>query len=183
MTPTRSRSDRTDIAALGELAGLGAGCAAQALGMILGRDVVARSPHAVDEQTYLPDPTWSTGVIFEADGELSGLIALLLPDQSRDRLGALLVGDPSDEALESALRELGNIVASHTISAIADGLGARILLSVPILVMQDAESAVVSLIGQRNPAHCFESQLVDADGSLAAALVFIPDRKRPSGEG
>jgi chemotaxis protein CheY-P-specific phosphatase CheC len=170
-------SDEQDaIAALGELAALGASCAAQALGMILGREIVARSPRAVDEQTYLPDPNWGTGVIFEADGELSGLIALLLPEASRVRLAEQLVGGGGD-GLESALRELGNIVASHTVSAIADGLGARILLSVPILVMEDAESAVVSMIGQRDPAHCFESQLVDESSQLTAALVFIPDRK------
>lgn len=173
-----NEGEREAIQVLGELAELGAGSAAQALGTILGRTIVARTPRAVDEETYLPDPNWSTGVVFEADGELSGLVALLLPDPSRDHLGSLLVGDPSGDALESALRELGNIVASHTISAIADGMGGRILLSVPILVMEDAESVVVSLIGQRHPAHCFESQMIDEQsGLLAAALVFIPDRK------
>jgi len=48
-------------------------------------------------------------------------------------------------AVESALRELGNIVASHTMSAIADRLGGRILLSVPLLVMEDADTAFASM--------------------------------------
>ncbi|MGE4608905.1 MAG: chemotaxis protein CheC [Myxococcota bacterium] len=160
---------------LGELSALGASCAANALGLILGRDVVAGASRQVDAERYRPSVNWSTGVIFEADGVLSGLVAILLPAPSPATLAALAVGERQDGNLESALRELGNIVASHTVSAIADDLGGSILLSVPTLVMDGADRFLVTLAGEHQAAYCFESDLFGSDGERVAALVFVPE--------
>jgi chemotaxis protein CheY-P-specific phosphatase CheC len=159
---------------LGELSEVGASCAANALGMILRRDVVAGARRQVEVGQYRPSAEWSTGVIFEMDGFLSGLIAILLPEPSRATLGAL-VGDRKDGALESALRELGNIVVSHTVSAIADELGEGILPSVPTLVMDDAGRFLMTQLGERAASYCFESDLFGSDGGRVAAIVFAPD--------
>ncbi len=160
---------------LEELSALGANCAANALGLILGRDVVASAPRQAEGGRYRPSVNWSTGVIFEADGILSGLVAILLPGLSPATLAALVVGERQDEVIESALRELGNIVASHTVSAIADDLGGTILLSVPTLVMDGADRFLVTLAGERQAVHCFESDLFTSDGERVAALVFAPE--------
>jgi chemotaxis protein CheY-P-specific phosphatase CheC len=160
---------------LGELSALGAASAANALGLILGRDVVSGAQRQVKSALYRPSGDWSAGVIFEADGFLSGLVAILLPSPSRATFSALVAGDPSEGAIESALRELGNIVASHTVSAIADDLGESILLSVPTLAMDGADGFLVTLIGERKAAYCFESDLFGSDGERVAAIVFVPD--------
>ncbi len=86
-----------------------------------------------------------------------------------------LVG--SHKTVESALRELGNIVASHTMSAIADRLGGRILLSVPLLVMEDADTAFASVLRERGAEHCVECELTDSARDIHARLVFVPDTK------
>ncbi len=160
---------------LGELSAVGAAGAAKALGLILGREIEAGACRQVESVHYRPSLDRSTGVIFEADGFLSGLVAILFPTPSRSTLGALVAGDQPDRAIESALRELGNIVASHTVSAIADDLGESILLSVPTLVMDGADRVLVTRIGERRAAYCFESNLFGSDAERVAAIVFVPD--------
>ncbi len=81
------------------------------------------------------------------------------------------------KTVESALRELGNIVASHTMSAIADRLGGRILLSVPLLVMEDADTAFTSMIRERGAERCVECELTDSARDIHVRLIFVPDPK------
>jgi chemotaxis protein CheY-P-specific phosphatase CheC len=164
-----------------ELTGVGASHAARALSALLNREFVASAPRIRDGADYRRDERWRAAVIFEADGELTGLIAILLSAPSRNSFASLLLGEDDcsncDTALGSALRELGNIVASHTISAIADTLGSRILLSVPLLVMDEAGYAFASLLDQRRTPHCIESELSGTDSILRARLLFVPDSK------
>ncbi len=68
-------------------------------------------------------------------------------------------------------------VTSHTISAIADTLGSRILLSVPLLIMEEAGHAFASLLEQRRTPHCIESELSDPAHLLQVRLLFIPELK------
>ena len=74
----------------------------------------------------------------------------------------------------SALREAGNIVASQAVSALADHLGARIAISVPTLVEDDAD-AVLAGMNARRGGVAAESELGDAEAGGAARLVFAPD--------
>ncbi len=163
------------LSELAELSSVGASCAGTALGMVLGRDVVAGAPRRVRAADYRPSIDWPTGVIFEADGFLAGLVAILLPDPSSATLNKLIAGDRREGAVESALRELGNIVASHTVSAIADELSGSILLSIPTLVMEEADGWLMTLVGERRAAYCFESDLFGSDGERVAAIVFVPE--------
>ena len=120
-------------------------------------------------------------MIFEVEGELSGLVAILLPTVSREVLGALLVGrdTPRDceAATRSALRELGNIVASHTVSAIADQLGVRILLSVPTLVMEHADVAFLDRLADSGTTRCIENDFYGSNGENHVRLLFAAQPK------
>jgi chemotaxis protein CheY-P-specific phosphatase CheC len=149
--------------------------------MLLGRAIAPSAPVFREAEEYSADDSWSTGVIFQADGELSGLIAILLPSASREVVAERLVrfedaGDPH-QTVESALRELGNIVASHTMSAIADRLGGRILLSVPLLVMEEAAGAFASMLRDRSADRCVECELTDSANEIQVRLVFVPELK------
>ena len=120
-------------------------------------------------------------MIFESDGELCGLVAILLPRGARELLASSLLagitaGD-REEAFASALRELGNIVASRTISAMADLLGSRILLSVPTLVMDGADFELSRQLAQRGSDYWIESELASAEAALKARVVLIPETK------
>jgi chemotaxis protein CheY-P-specific phosphatase CheC len=104
-----------------------------------------------------------------------------MPKPDRDRAVEMMVGeaDPHDRIVESALRELGNIIASQTVSAIADSLGATIMLSVPTLVMQGADVVLLSLITQRGSWIRIETDLYRPQGALSTQLVFAPDWHKP----
>jgi chemotaxis protein CheY-P-specific phosphatase CheC len=164
-----------------ELTSIGASSASSAFGMLLDRAMAPSAPAFREVDEYCGDDSWNTGVIFRADGELSGLVAILLPTASREVVAERLVrweevGD-CPQTVESALRELGNIVASHTMSAIADKLGGRILLSVPLLVMEDADSEFASMIRESGAERCVECELIDSAGEIKVRLVFVPGPK------
>ena len=177
--PTPSWSN-PDLDRLRELCGVGASCAALAFEQLLGLEVEAGVSHVVFTEETQTDERWRTAVLFETDGELAGVIAILLTESSRDAICALLLGEEAGgdlHAVESALREVGNIIASHTISAMADALGVRILLSVPTLVMKDASTILAERIRERGAAICIASPLHEAGGELDARLVFFPESK------
>jgi chemotaxis protein CheY-P-specific phosphatase CheC len=164
-----------------ELSTTGAGWAATALEQLVGRTVLNRMP-ALREETESPETgPWQTALLFETDGELPGLVALLLTSASCDLLTRVLLGgdgDPGDERRASALRELGNIVASQTVSAMANALGATVLLSVPRLLDGDVEDALASAIAARRSHReraRIESALTCTRGELRALLIFAPD--------
>jgi chemotaxis protein CheY-P-specific phosphatase CheC len=179
-------SDVTDFSEedrerLYELTSIGASHAAMAFRMLLGRAIAPSVPLIREVDEYRAHDEWNTGVIFQADGELAGLVAILLPDASRDLIAEKWIReggleDP-DEAAQSALRELGNIVASHTMSAIADQLGGRILLSVPLLVMEGADRKFASTMRQRGAERCVECELTDSAREVRVRLVFVPESK------
>jgi chemotaxis protein CheY-P-specific phosphatase CheC len=164
-----------------ELTSIGASNASSAFAMLLDCAMAPSAPvfHEADE--YCAGDSWTTGVIFRADGELSGLVAILVHIASRDLIEERLIrwekyGDPH-QSVESALRELGNIVASHTMSAIADRLGGRILLSVPLLVMEEADTAFASMFRERGAERCVECELTDSAREIQARLVIVPEPK------
>jgi chemotaxis protein CheY-P-specific phosphatase CheC len=179
-------SDLTDFSdqereSLYELTSIGASHASMAFTMLLNRAIAPSAPVFREADEYCADDSWSTGVIFQADGELSGLVAILLLSASRDVVAERLVrfedlGAPH-QTVESALRELGNIVASHTMSAIADRLSGRILLSVPLLVMEEADEAFASMFRERGAERCVECELTDAAREIHVRLVFVPEPK------
>jgi chemotaxis protein CheY-P-specific phosphatase CheC len=164
-----------------ELTSIGASHASMAFTMLLHRAIAPSVPQFVDLDEYSVDDSWKIGVIFQADGDLTGLVAILLPATSCDIVSERLVQNEEsrdhDHHIESALRELGNIVASHTMSAIADRLGGRILLSVPVLVMDDADAAFASMLHERGSEHCVECELTDAAREIHVRLVFAPESK------
>jgi chemotaxis protein CheC len=164
------------------LAKVGAAEAAAVLAQLVGRKVLPGPAKVSDEDAARAPGERSSGVFFEAEGQLSGVVALLLPPAARDAVLQALLGqrdaDPNSEAAESALRELANIVVSRTVSAIADSVDARILLSLPKLVMEGAEGALASIVSQRvekGAALRIEAELFDRDGGFRSLLVLVAD--------
>ena len=164
------------------LATVGAEHAAAVLARLVGRPVQAGPPSLCELHAAQSPGEGSSGVLFEAEGHVSGVVAILLPPAARDAVLRGLLGQPdadaNSEAAESALRELANIVASHTVSAIADTLDARILLSVPKLVMEGAEGALASIVSQRlqrGAALRIDTELSDREGQFRSVLVLVAD--------
>jgi chemotaxis protein CheC len=181
MTTTFPPLSQAEVDRLCTLASVGASLASRAFGQLLGATVAHRAPRVCAPADPADPDRWCTGIVFEAEGDLTGLVAIVMPELDRDRAVERMVGeaDPQDGMVESALRELGNIVASQTVSAIADSLGATIMLSVPTLVMRDADIVLLSLITQRGAWIRIETDLYRPHGALSTQLVFAPDWRKP----
>jgi chemotaxis protein CheY-P-specific phosphatase CheC len=181
------RARATDRAC--ELASIGAGHAAGALATLLGRPFVMGVPEA---RMLAPDEfaaalgtrlggaesEW-TGVLFDVSGGPGGTLALFIAPPARSALlGALLGTRAHDPAhTESALCEVGNLVASHALSAIADLLHTPVLPSPPQYHAAEGPRAFARALQARDRAARLlriEVELSDRVGELRALLVWVP---------
>jgi len=181
-----------------ELGSIGAGQAANAFAQLVGRTIRMHVPtvHGSSTRPLAHElKAWDTGIFFEVEGGLGGLVAVLFSIRSRDALLRLLVGERStgeepnpeekEEAItalrreeESALREVGNILASSVVSAIADVLGTRVLPSIPTLAIEGAGAVLQSLVAARrgDTGLRIETEIFDSEGELRGLVVLVPDR-------
>ena len=164
---------------LRELAGLGAQRAAKVLAELAGASVQAGELRVGQA---LKSPPFETGVIFRIEGHLTGQLAICLDLLSRRALVRLLLDEDEPEAspdmVESALCEFANIVASQTVSAIADALGGVISLSVPELALERAAARLWEVRAERGEVALdltFTSELSAAGTELRVLLVIAPD--------
>jgi chemotaxis protein CheY-P-specific phosphatase CheC len=175
-----------------ELANIGAGHAAGAFAQLVGRKIWTEVPEIiVDDAPRVSMPSrddasrpavaWCTGVFFEFDGCIDAMVGILFPGAASEALVRRIVGiedgELSPSLIESALMEVGNILASHVASAIADTLEARLLPSIPSLAMEDAEQAFSQWIADRvGPGDLLriESGLRDDSGGIRGRLILVP---------
>ena len=161
------------------LAWLGAQRAARVLAELAGASVQAGELRAA--QT-LKSPPFETGVIFRVEGQLTGQLAICVDVLSRRALVRLLLDEDEPEAspdmVESALCEFANIVASQTVSAIADAVGGVISLSVPELALERAAARLWEVRAERGDVAldlAFTSELSAPGTELRLLLVIAPD--------
>ncbi len=176
-----------------ELTSIGAGHAATALSQMTGRTMLMRVPQVrVLAPERIGSPYVSdianeerhgmVGVFFDVDGGLGGVLALLFSAESCQRLVGSVTGRDPDlvdaELAKSAMREIGNILASHVATAFAGVLGVRVLPSIPVLAMHDASAVLASLLASRHapaPSVRVETEIADRARDVHGLLVFVPD--------
>ncbi len=178
--------DARELDRLQELTSIGAGHAASAFAQLTGQPFWMGLPRVAkgEEGALCPQllmaRRWSTGVFFELEGCLDALLGLLFHAEASEAVVRRVVGIEEGEIdptwIESALMEVGNILASHVASAIADTLGARLLPSIPILAMTEAERALAHALidGPGIDALRIECQLLGGDGQLGGLVVLVP---------
>lgn len=138
--------------ALREIGNIGSGNAASALSSMLDRPVDIAVPvikildyEAVTEQLGGPEHLLA-GLLFSLDGDVSGMIMFLLQKEFAHMVLNTLLGTTLDETgeidemSESAISEVGNIMAASYINAMAELTGLRINLSTPGLCVDMAGS-------------------------------------------
>jgi chemotaxis protein CheC len=135
--------------ALRELANIASGTAATALSQMLGREVELSVPRALalplpDAVDACGDPESSAaGVVFPLEGDLEGLMLLLIPAEHAARLCAMLGVEAGTEVGDSALREIGNIVGTSYLNGLSAMTGLELYPSPPLL-KNDMLAAIVS---------------------------------------
>jgi chemotaxis protein CheY-P-specific phosphatase CheC len=132
---------------------------------------------APDATTLGSDERAFCGVLFEVRGGPGGVLAFLFAPLARDALLAALLGDDAGVAAqaESALCEVGNIVASHALAAMGDVLGTLVLPSPPQLAASGAPQEIARLVAAVSgggSALRIQVELQDRAGALRALLVW-----------
>lgn len=126
--------------ALKEIGSIGMGNATTSLSKLVGRNVrLNLSDVGMLQQekvaTIIPDSITMAGVMLRIEGDLRGVALLLFEFNNAVLLSSLMLNDPEqagDPAMhESALAELGNIIAGSYLGAITSFLDIGVLHSVP----------------------------------------------------
>ncbi len=164
--------------ALKEIGNIGSGNAASALSSMLGKpvDIAVPSVKFLDYQTVVsklggPEQLLA-GLLFSLSGEVTGMIMFLLQKEFANMVVSTLLGTEAennisgDEMSESAIREVGNIMAASYVNAINALTGLDINISVPSLAV-DMAGSILSV-----PAIYF--------ADISDKIIFIEDELDPS---
>jgi chemotaxis protein CheC len=181
-----------DVDALQELASVGCGQALSALGRLIGRrldmDVpevwVGRSAGAIsDFLGALGEDVVAVAVKLE--GLLEGHLVLALPERDAEWLAGCLgqpvkAGEGFGPLSESALLESGNIVGSAFVSALAQMMGRKLLLSVPRLARGNGRECLDALVDREAGRVALATRFVcrEAPGPLEGLVLVMPEPER-----
>ena len=181
MTPQYSE---IQLDALGELANIASGTAATALSQMLGQEVELHVPRAL--ALPLADAVDSagsaeevvSGIAFELEGDIQGLVLLLVPDKDAQMLCELLGVEPGTELGDSALAEIGNILGTSYLNAIVAMTGLALMPSPPYVATDLLGAIVASLlaqtVGDADVALVLDSELVLADNPCSLSFMLMP---------
>ena len=181
MTP---RYTELQLDALRELANIASGNAATALSQMLGREVGLSVPRAlalpvVDavEACGSPDDP-ITSVVIPLEGDIDGLVLLLISTDGADVLCRLLGVEAGSEIGDSALREIGNILGTSCLNALASMTGLNLGPCPPHLTT-DMLGAIVSSLALSQAASAdlvlvLDSELDIADEPCSISFMLLP---------
>jgi chemotaxis protein CheC len=176
--------------AMQELGNIGAAHAATTLSQMLSSPVEMSVPRIeVIDVAHLADHIGEESaalVVFELQGEIphGGYIIFYISRVSAVRLTNTMLGltdleRPLNEMDESALLEVGNIMASAFLDATAELLGFVMLPSPPALTIDMAHAAMQSLIAQMqeeiDEVMFFSTELVCEEHKIDSDIIMMPE--------
>jgi chemotaxis protein CheC len=178
------RYTELQLDALRELANIASGNAATALSQMLGREVGLNVPRVLAlpladavEACGSPDDA-TTSVVIPLDGDIDGVVLLLIDPEGADALCQLLGVEAGSEIGESALREIGNILGTSCLNALASMTGLHLEPCPPHLTT-DMLGAIVSSLALSQTASTdlvlvLDSELAVADEPCSISFVLLP---------
>ena len=183
-TPVTPQYSEIQLDALGELANIASGNAATALSQMLGQEVELHVPRALAlpladavDSAGSPDEI-VTGIALQLEGDVDGLVLLLVPSKDASTLCELLGVEAGTEVGDSALAEIGNILGTSYLNAIVSMTGLELMPS-PTFVATDLLGAIVASLlaqtaGEADLALVLDSELVLADNPCALSFMLLP---------
>lgn len=171
--------------ALGELANIGSGTAGTALSQLVGCSVDLSVPSAqvlgmADAVDAIGDPeTEATAVLLGVSGDLAGSVLLLFTPADAARLCTLLGVEPDSELAGSALLEVGNIVGSSYLGALA-AMTSMAFEPTPPAATTDMlgailESVLAERAGAADVALLLETDLAVEGTDASVSFLLIPE--------
>jgi chemotaxis protein CheC len=172
--------------ALRELANIGSGNASTALSSMLGRSVdisvpVARVLPMAEAVGAIGNPeAEATGVVLAVVGDMGAAVLLLFTPHDAALICGLLGVEAATELGESALQEIGNIVGTSYINALAQMTGME-LEPTPPGVATDMQGAIVQSIlaaqaGAADVALLLDSELVVENEDCSVSFLLVPEQ-------
>ena len=170
--------------ALRELANIGSGTAGSALSAMLGKPVDINIPTV--QALPVPDAVDAAGdpeapryaVVVPTVGDLPGHVLLLFPEPDAARLCELLGVTVDSEDGRSALGEIGNILGTSYINALAQMLGLETEPAPPMVVLDMLGAILASvLLGSSDAADVallMDSALVVEGESCQLGFLLLP---------
>ena len=180
-----TRYTETQLDALRELANIGSGKASGALSSMLGRSVDITVPSAsvlpmAEAVGTIGDPEAEyTGVVLGIVGEMPASVLLLFTPRDAELMCGLLGVEAGTEIGVSALMEIGNIVGSSYINALAEMTGLAIEPAPPAAAT-DFLGAIVQTVlaeqaGAGDSALLLDSDLVVEREDCSVSFLLVPD--------
>ncbi len=181
MTP---RYTELQLDALRELANIASGNAATSLSQMLGREVGLNVPRVLAlsladavEACGSPDDA-TTSVVIPLAGDIEGVVLLLIEPDGADALCGMLGVEAGSEIAESALREIGNILGTSCLNALASMTGLHLEPCPPHLTT-DMLGAIVSSLalaqdGSTELVLVLDSELEVSGEPCSISFVLLP---------
>lgn len=163
------------LAAYAQLTAQSADAVADHLAAMTGIDPDAVESHfdfvPVEDVPSLLDDAAYEGAVFETDGPVSTVLAVLFDEDESGAVADALVpgGDPDADLAESAIAELGNVTASGVLDGWANALDTTIDVSTPSHVHDDGR-AVLDTVAAAYGRHADTVAVVDATVALSDDL-------------
>jgi chemotaxis protein CheC len=172
--------------ALRELANIGSGTASTALSSMLGRSVDITVPAArvlpmADAVSTVGNPEADApGVVLGVVGDMGASVLLLFTPQDAELMCGMLGVEAGTEIGDSALQEIGNIVGTSYINALAEMTGMA-LEPTPPGVASDMLGAIVETVlaeraGASDMALLLDSDLVVEQTDCSVSFLLMPDQ-------
>jgi chemotaxis protein CheC len=183
-TPVTPSLSETQLDALRELANIASGTAATALSQMLARDVEISVPRALalppaDAVDECGDPEQHVaGVVVPIQGDIDGMVLLLIPYEQAEILCSLLGVEAHTEVGDSALREIGNILATSYLNGLGSMTGLELEPSPPHLHTDMLAAIVSSLLigtaGADDLALVLDSELDVSGDPCSISFLLLP---------
>jgi chemotaxis protein CheC len=172
--------------ALRELANIGSGTASTALSAMLGRSVdisvpkAQALPFAEAVEAVGPAEQDITAIVLGIVGEMQGTVLLLVPPADADAMCRMLGVEPDDDFALSALGEIGNIVGTSYINALAGMTGMEIEPTPPgtatDMLGAIVETVLAGAAMSGDVALLLDSNLVVEGEDCAISFLLVPDQ-------
>ncbi len=171
--------------ALRELANIGSGTASTALSSMLGRSVDISVPNALvlpmaQAVETIGDPeSDATGVVLGIVGDMQATVLLLFTPNDARLMCGLLGVEVDSEIGVSALMEIGNIVGTSYINALAEMTGMALEPTPPATATDMLGAIVETVLAERatgtDVALLLDSNLVVEGEDCSVSFLLVPD--------
>ena len=173
-----------ELDALRELANIGSGNAATALSSMIGRSIDVSVPNTlalpladVVDEIGSPDSS-ATGVVLPIVGDLEAVVLMLFTTRDEEMLCSLLGVEAGTDLGRSALGEVGNIIGTAYVNALAAVTGLEVEPAPPQTATDMLGAIVETVIAQSAAQHdlalLLDSDLVVENEACSFSFVLVP---------